>query len=277
MTLTGSDAAGSIVGAQAGRHIKPVVLELGGSDAFVVLDSADLDKAAQTAATCRLIIGGQACALPKRVIVTEKIADEFIAKFVAVFTNQRIGDPFDPETTLGPMSSESAAKLLQEQYQDAVDKGATVLAPGGIMDGPGSYFRPAVLTDVTPDMRLYHEEAFGPLGLIFRVPDADAAIELANDTKYGLGGSVFGEDLEEAERVARALDTGAVGINQFLGARVELPFGGTKFSGVGRELGRTGIGLVRQPEVVCTSVRSRTDRPVTKPIARMPAADAQPH
>lgn len=241
VTLTGSDAAGSIVGAQAGRQIKPVVLELGGSDAFVVLDSADVDKAAQTAATCRLIIGGQACALPKRVIVTEKVADEFIAKFVAVFTDQRIGDPFDPETTLGPMSSESAAKLLQEQYQDAMDKGATVLAPGGIMDGPGSYFRPAVLTDVTPDMRLYHEEAFGPLGLVFRVPDADAAIELGNDTKYGLGGSVFAEDLEEAERVARALDTGAVGINQFLPARVELPFGGTKFSGVGRELGRTGM------------------------------------
>lgn len=241
VTLTGSDAAGAIVGEQASRNIKPVVLELGGSDAFVVLDSADLDKAAETAATCRLIIGGQACALPKRVIVTEKVADEFIAKFVPLFTNQRIGDPFDPETTLGPMSSESAARLLQEQYQDAVDKGATVLAAGGMMDGPGAYFRPAVLTDVTPDMRLYHEEAFGPMGLIFRVPDADAAIELGNDTKYGLGGSVFGEDLEEAQRVARGLDTGAVGINQFLPARVELPFGGTKFSGVGRELGRTGM------------------------------------
>lgn len=241
VTLTGSDAAGAIVGEQASRNIKPVVLELGGSDAFVVLDSADLDKAAQTAATCRLIIGGQACALPKRVIVTEKVADEFIQKFLPLFTGQRIGDPFDPETTLGPMSSESAAKLLQEQYQDAVDKGATVLAAGGLMDGPGAYFRPAVLTDVTPDMRLYHEEAFGPMGLIFRVPDADAAIELGNDTKYGLGGSVFAEDLEEAQRVARGLDTGAVGINQFLPARVELPFGGTKFSGVGRELGRTGM------------------------------------
>lgn len=241
VTLTGSDGAGSIIGAQAGKHIKPVVLELGGSDAFVVLDSADLDKAAETAATCRLIIGGQACALPKRVIVTEKVADEFIAKFLPLFTNQTIGDPFDPATTLGPMSSDSAAELLQEQYQDAVDKGAQVLAAGGRMDGPGSYFRPAVLTGVTPDMRLYHEEAFGPLGLVFRVPDADAAIELGNDTKYGLGGSVFAEDLEEAQRVAAGLDTGAVGINQFLPARVELPFGGTKFSGVGRELGRTGM------------------------------------
>ncbi|MGW6007886.1 NAD-dependent succinate-semialdehyde dehydrogenase [Streptomyces sp. NPDC055210] len=241
VTLTGSDQAGAIVGAQASRHIKPVVLELGGSDAFVVLDSADLDKAAATAATCRLIIGGQACALPKRVIVTESVADEFIAKFVPLFTDQQIGDPFDPKTTLGPMSSRSAAELLQEQYQDAVDKGATVLAPGGIIDGPGTYFRPAVLTDVTPDMRLYHEEAFGPMGLVFRVPDADAAISLGNDTKYGLGGSVFAEDLDEAQRVAAGLDTGAVGINQFLPARVELPFGGTKFSGVGRELGRTGM------------------------------------
>jgi succinate-semialdehyde dehydrogenase/glutarate-semialdehyde dehydrogenase len=241
VTLTGSDRAGAAVGEQASRHIKPVVLELGGSDAFVVLESADLQKAAETAATCRLLLGGQACALPKRVIVLEQVADEFISRFLPVFTNQQIGDPFDPGTTLGPMSSIAAADLLQAQYQDAIDKGATVLAPGGRVDGPGAYFRPAVVTGVTPAMRLFSEEAFGPLGIIFRVPDADAAIELANATKYGLGGSVFAEDLDEAQRVASALDTGGVGINTFLGARVELPFGGTKSSGVGRELGRTGM------------------------------------
>lgn len=241
VTLTGSDRAGAAVGEQVSRHIKPLVLELGGSDAFVVLESADLDKAAATAATCRLIIGGQACALPKRVIVTEKVADEFIARFLPLFTDQQIGDPFDPATTLGPMSSTTAADLLQAQYQDAIDKGATVLAPGGRVEGPGAYFRPAVVTGITPDMRLFSEEAFGPLGIVFRVPDADAAIELANATKYGLGGSVFAEDLQEAQRVAAALDTGGVGINTFLGARVELPFGGTKSSGIGRELGRTGM------------------------------------
>jgi succinate-semialdehyde dehydrogenase/glutarate-semialdehyde dehydrogenase len=241
VTLTGSDRAGAAVGEQVSRHIKPLVLELGGSDAFVVLDSADLDKAAQTAAACRLIIGGQACALPKRVIVTEKVADEFLARFLPIFTGQQIGDPFDPATTLGPLSSTTAADLLQAQYQDAIDKGATVLAAGGRLEGPGAYFRPAVVTGITPDMRLFHEEAFGPLGIVFRVPDADAAIELANATKYGLGGSVFSEDPDEAQRVASALDTGGVGINTFLGARVELPFGGTKSSGVGRELGSTGM------------------------------------
>lgn len=241
VTLTGSDRAGSAVGEQASRYIKPLVLELGGSDAFVVLESADLQKAAETAATCRLIIGGQACALPKRLIVLEKVADEFIERFLPLFTNQQIGDPLDPRTTLGPMSSIAAADLLQAQYQDAIDKGATVLAPGGRLEGPGAYFRPAVVTGITPDMRLFSEEAFGPLGIVFRVPDADAAIELANATKYGLGGSVFAEDADEAQRVASALDTGGVGINTFLGARVELPFGGTKSSGVGRELGRTGM------------------------------------
>jgi succinate-semialdehyde dehydrogenase / glutarate-semialdehyde dehydrogenase len=162
VTLTGSDRAGSAVGEQASRHIKPVVLELGGSDAFVVLDSANIELAAQVGATCRLIIGGQACALPKRVIVTEAVADEFIEKFLPLFSGQVIGDPFDPTTTLGPMSSARAADLLQEQLQDAIDKGATVLVEGGSMDGPGAYFRPAVVTGITPDMRLYHEEAFGP-------------------------------------------------------------------------------------------------------------------
>ncbi|MCW2495264.1 aldehyde dehydrogenase family protein [Jatrophihabitans sp.] len=241
VALTGSDRAGSAVGEQASRHIKPLVLELGGSDAFVVLDRADVPKAAATAATCRLIIGGQACALPKRVIVTDKVADEFIEHYLPVFTGQVMGDPLDPETTLGPMSSDAAADLLQAQYQDAIDKGATVLLEGGRVAGPGAYFKPAVITGITPDMRVYSEEAFGPLGMIYRVPDADAAVTLANESKYGLGGAVFSEDLAEARRVARLLDTGGVGVNMFLGSPVEIPFGGTKNSGVGRELGRSGM------------------------------------
>jgi succinate-semialdehyde dehydrogenase/glutarate-semialdehyde dehydrogenase len=241
ITLTGSDRAGSAVGEQAGRHIKPVVLELGGSDPFIVLDSADVDAAAGTAILCRLALGGQVCVSPKRVIVTEKVADAFIAQYADAFANQIIGDPFDPATTLGPVSSPAAAEILQQQYRDAVDKGATVLVEGGRVEGPGAFFKPVVLTGITREMRLYHEEAFGPIGIIHTVADADAAIALANDSKYGLGGTVYGQDLAEAKRVAEALDTGMVGINQYLGAPVEVPFGGTKASGVGRELGSTGM------------------------------------
>jgi succinate-semialdehyde dehydrogenase / glutarate-semialdehyde dehydrogenase len=240
VTLTGSDRAGSAIGEQAGRHIKPVVLELGGSDAFIVLESADVARAAGTAVACRLAIGGQVCISPKRIMVTEAVADEFIARFTEGFGAQKLGDPFDPETTVGPLSSEAAADLLQAQYQDAVGKGATVLVPGGRVDGPGAFFKPAAITGITPDMRVYTEEAFGPLAMIYRVPDADAAIALANSSVYGLGGTVFGET-EEALQVARRLDTGGTGINQWLGAPIEIPFGGTKRSGVGRELGRSGM------------------------------------
>jgi succinate-semialdehyde dehydrogenase / glutarate-semialdehyde dehydrogenase len=241
ITLTGSDRAGSAVGEQAGRNIKPAVLELGGSDAFIVLDSADVAKAAEVAVACRLAIGGQVCISPKRIIVTEPVADEFIARFTEGFSGQILGDPFDPKTTVGPLSSQTAADTLQEQYQDALDKGATVLVPGGRVNGPGAFFQPAVITGILPEMRVYSEEAFGPLAMIYRVPDADAAVALANSSKYGLGGTVFGEDLDEARRVAGQLDTGGVGINSFLGAPVEIPFGGTKRSGVGRELGRSGM------------------------------------
>lgn len=240
VTLTGSDRAGAAVGEQAGRHIKPVVLELGGSDAFIVLDSADVATAAATAAICRLALGGQICVSPKRVIVTDKVADDFIAQYCEVFASQKVGDGFDPETTIGPLSSVAAAETLQEQYQDAIDKGATVLVPGGRVDGPGAFFQPAVITALTPAMRLFSEEAFGPVALIFRVPDADAAVAVANSSKYGLGGTVYGRS-DEARKVAERLDTGAVGINTYLGAPVEIPFGGTKRSGVGRELGRSGM------------------------------------
>jgi succinate-semialdehyde dehydrogenase / glutarate-semialdehyde dehydrogenase len=240
VTLTGSDRAGSQVGEQAGRHIKPVVLELGGSDALIVLDSANVARAAKVAARCRLMLGGQVCASPKRVIVTEGVADAFVEQFVETFRQHTVGDPFDPDTTLGPLSTTAAADLLQEQYRDAVDKGATILVDGGRMDGPGAFFRPAMLTDITPDMRVYREEAFGPLAMIYRVRDADAAVELANASAYGLGGTVFGDDAE-ARDVAARLDTGMVGINMFLGAPIQIPFGGTKRSGVGRELGRSGM------------------------------------
>ncbi|MHA7984667.1 aldehyde dehydrogenase family protein [Rathayibacter sp. CAU 1779] len=241
VTFTGSDRTGSIIAKQAGEHIKPVVLELGGSDPFVVLDSADVQKAARLAAGARLMNAGQICVSPKRVIVTEKVADEFIATYSAVFSAQKVGDPFDPTTTVGPLSTIAAADLLQEQYQDALDKGAKVVVPGGRVDGPGAFFTPAVVTGITPDMRIYSEEAFGPLGMIYVVPNADAAVALANDTKYGLTGTVYGEDLDEATRVAEAIDSGGIGINTYFGAPIEVPFGGTKSSGVGRELGESGM------------------------------------
>jgi succinate-semialdehyde dehydrogenase / glutarate-semialdehyde dehydrogenase len=241
VTFTGSDRAGAIVGAQAGTHVKPVVLELGGSDAFIVLDSADVPKAAAVAAACRIYMGGQACVSPKRIILTEAVADAFTAQFAQAFANQKVGDPLDADTTIGPMASVAAADHVQQQLQDALDKGATVIVPGGRMPGPGAYFAPAAITDITPAMRVSSEEVFGPLAVIYRVPDADAAVALANGSPYGLGGTVFGEDVEEARRVARHLDTGGVGINAYLGAPVEIPFGGTKASGTGRELGRSGM------------------------------------
>ncbi|MEV8515182.1 aldehyde dehydrogenase family protein [Dactylosporangium sp. NPDC051484] len=241
VTLTGSHRAGTRIAEQAGRHIKPVVLELGGSDAFIVLSSADVSQAAQTAALCRLLISGQVCTSPKRIIVEEPVAGEFIDTFVEAFRTHQVGDPQDPATVVGPMASEKAAELLQEQYDDAVAKGATVLVPGGRLPGAGFFFAPAVLTDITPEMRLYSEEAFGPLAIIYRVSDEDAAVASANSSMFGLGGTVYAEDLDQAHRVARRLDTGGVGINRILGAPIEIPFGGTKASGLGRELGRSGM------------------------------------
>lgn len=241
VTLTGSDKAGAAVGEQAGRNIKPVVLELGGSDAFVVLDDADIDKAAATAATCRLVLGGQVCASPKRLIVAESVADQFIERFASVFGSQVVGDPFDPNTTVGPLSSVGQADQVQEQLQDAIDRGAKVVVEGGRVEGPGAFFRPAAIEGITEEMRVYTEEVFGPVALIFRVPDDEAAVELANSSRYGLGGTVFSENPERAQAIARKLDTGAVGINAWAGAPIQIPFGGTKRSGVGRELGRTGL------------------------------------
>jgi succinate-semialdehyde dehydrogenase/glutarate-semialdehyde dehydrogenase len=240
ITLTGSDRAGAAVAEQAGRHIKPVVLELGGSDAYIVLASANVTAAVEIAGMCRLLIGGQMCNSPKRIILEDSIADEFTAAFTAIFAAQTLGDGFDPATTVGPLSSVAAVDLMEEQYQDALAKGARTLVAGGRVDGPGAFFKPAVITDITPDMRVYREEAFGPLGMIYRVPDADAAVALANDTKYGLAATVFGE-VEAARAVASRLDVGSVGINSFLGGPVQIPFGGTKASGFGREFGRSGM------------------------------------
>jgi succinate-semialdehyde dehydrogenase/glutarate-semialdehyde dehydrogenase len=239
--FTGSEKTGALIGALASRHIKPVTLELGGSDAFVVLDSADVAKAAAVAASCRLMIGGQVCTSPKRMIVTDKVADEFTGRLVGTFTRQVVGDPFDPGTTVGPLSSATVATRVQEQLQDAIDKGATVLVQGGQTEPGSAWFRPAALTDISPDMRVFTEEVFGPVAMVYRVPDMTAALELANSTRYGLGGTIFAQDLDEARAAAAGLDTGMIGINSYLGGPPEIPFGGTKASGIGRELGPDGM------------------------------------
>ena len=241
VSVTGSERAGSAVAATAGQHLKKVVLELGGSDPFIVLDGADLPSVAKAAAAARMSNSGQACNASKRMIVTEGVYDDFMSEFTAAMSGYKTGDPTDPATAYGPLSSENAARNLMEQINDAVGKGATVHLGGHRVDGPGAFVEATVLSDVTPQMRAYHEELFGPAAVVYKVADADEAVELANSSSYGLGGAVFSSDEDLALDVADRLDVGMVWINRPEGGGPELPFGGTKRSGVGRELGPLGI------------------------------------
>ena len=241
VSVTGSERAGSAVAATAGQNLKKVVLELGGSDPFIVLDGADLPSVAKAAAAARMENGGQACNASKRMIVTDAVYDEFISEFTAAMSGYVTGDPTDPATAYGPLSSEQAARNLMEQINDAVSKGATVHLGGHRLDRPGAFVEATVLSGVTPEMRAYREELFGPAAVVYKVSGADEAVELANSSSYGLGGAVFSSDEAVALDVADRLDVGMVWINQAEGGGPELPFGGTKRSGVGRELGPLGI------------------------------------
>jgi len=241
VSVTGSERAGTAVAAIAGQNLKKVVLELGGSDPFIILDTDDLAKVVDEAVGARMENGGQACNAAKRFIVAEAIYDEFVEQFTAAMASWKTGDPTDPDTSYGPLSSEQAARNLQEQVDDAVSKGATVRTGGRRVSGPGAFFEPSVLTDVVPEMRAYREELFGPVAVVYRVANVDEAVALANDTPYGLGASVYSANEELALDVADRLDTGMVWINAPEGGGAELPFGGTKRSGVGRELGPYGI------------------------------------
>ena len=241
VSVTGSERAGSAVAAAAGQNLKKVVLELGGSDPFIVLDGTDLASVAKAAAAARMENGGQACNASKRMIVVDGVYDEFTQEFTAAMAAQVTGDPTDPATTYGPLSSELAAQRLMDQIDDAVSKGATVHIGGHRVDRPGAFVEATVLSGVTPDMRAYSEELFGPAAVIYRVADPDEAVELANSSAYGLGGAVFSSDEAIALDVADRLEVGMVWINQPEGGGPELPFGGTKRSGVGRELGPLGI------------------------------------
>ncbi|MCZ4080145.1 NAD-dependent succinate-semialdehyde dehydrogenase [Rhodococcus sp. H36-A4] len=241
VSLTGSERAGTSVAETAGRNLKKVVLELGGSDVFILLDSDDMDSTVASATRARLSNAGQACNAAKRIIVTEQYFDEFVTKLTASFAATKTGDPLDENTTMGPLSSQTAADNLIEQIDDAVDKGATLLTGGKKIDGPGAYVEPTLLTDVTPDMRAYSEELFGPAGVIYKVKNAEEAIELANSSAYGLSGSVWSTDLDNARTVAEQLDVGMAFVNEHGTTLPGLPFGGVKRSGVGRELGPWGM------------------------------------
>src|ERR1022692_2875628 len=241
VSVTGSERAGSAVAAVAGQNLKKVVLELGGSDPFIVLDGADLPKVARTAAAARMENGGQACNAAKRMIVADGVYDDFLGEFTKAMAAQVTGDPTDPDVNYGPLSSEQAARNLMEQVQDAISKGATAHTGGKRVDRPGAFIEPTVLSGVTPDMRAFREELFGPVAVVYKVSSADEAVELANSSAYGLGGAVFSTDTELALSVADRLDVGMAWVNQAEGGGPELPFGGTKRSGVGRELGPLGI------------------------------------
>ncbi|MDE3007574.1 MAG: NAD-dependent succinate-semialdehyde dehydrogenase [Acidobacteriota bacterium] len=241
VSVTGSERAGSAVAALAGQHLKKVVLELGGSDPFIVLDTDDLDKVVSEAVGARMENGGQACNAAKRFIVADTYYDAFVDRFSAAMASCTTGEPTSPDTTYGPLSSEQAVRNLQAQVDDAIAKGATVRTGGRRLEGPGAFFEPSVLTDVTPEMRAFREELFGPVAVVYRVKSVDEAVALANDTPYGLGASIYSTDEQVALEVANRLDTGMVWINAPEGGGAELPFGGTKRSGVGRELGPYGI------------------------------------
>jgi len=253
VSVTGSERAGTAVAAVAGQNLKKVVLELGGSDAYLVLDGADVANVAKAAVAARMENGGQSCNAAKRMIVVDSVFDEFTKQFTAGMAAQVTGDPFDPATTYGPLSSELAAKRLVEQIDDAVTKGATVHLGGHRVDRPGAFVEATVLSGVTPEMRAYSEELFGPAAVIYKVADADEAVALANSSAYGLGGAVFSSDEALALDVADRLDVGMAWVNQVEGGGAELPFGGTKRSGVGRELGPLGIDEFVNKKLIHTS------------------------
>jgi succinate-semialdehyde dehydrogenase/glutarate-semialdehyde dehydrogenase len=241
VTLTGSTGAGSQVASSAGKEIKKTVLELGGSDPFIVMPSADFETAVRTAVKARTINNGQSCIAAKRFIVAESIADEFERRLVAGMKALVVGDPMDPATDVGPLANEAQVKTLTEQIERSVRAGARLLTGGHALDRPGHYFAPGVLTGISEDSPAYHDEIFGPVALLFRAPDIDNAIRIANDSPFGLGASAWTNDPRERARFTNELEAGMVFINAMVMSDPRLPFGGIKQSGYGRELGIFGI------------------------------------
>jgi succinate-semialdehyde dehydrogenase/glutarate-semialdehyde dehydrogenase len=239
--MTGSEGAGSAIAAQAGKYLKKSTLEMGGNDVFVVLDDADLDKAIQAGVFSRLHISGQECICAKRFVLHEKVAGAFLERFTAAMASVKIGDPMDEKTKLGPLSSAEASAGLAKQVQAAIAAGATLHLGGKPIEGKGNFFEPTILTNVTRDNPAYFQEFFGPVAQIYVVKTDDEIVELANDSRFGLAGAVFSQNIERAKALASRIETGAIWINTFASTAPELPFGGVKRSGYGRELSELGI------------------------------------
>lgn len=241
VALTGSEKAGAVVASRASEKLKKSTLELGGSDVFVVLDDADIAKAAQLGAAARLSNCGQACTAAKRFIVQQRVADAFMAAFSANMRSVTMGNPLNQDTTLGPLSSQDAVETLAKQVRAAVANGATLLFGGKPADRAGFFFEPAILTNISRDNPAYFEEFFGPVAQVYIVKSDDEVVTLANDSHFGLGASIFSPDIKRAKSLASRIESGMVFINMATGSRPELPFGGVKRSGFGRELGDIGI------------------------------------
>jgi len=241
VALTGSEKAGGIVAAQAAKKLKKATLELGGNDVFVVLDDSDLEKAVKVGVQARLQNAGQVCTAAKRFIIHEKVADAFLSKFTDAFREVKLGDPLDESTTLGPLSSKDAVDTLTKQVDEAVKNGAKVHVGGKPVEHQGNFFEPTILTHISRDNPAYFEEFFGPVAQVYVVKDDDEIVKLANDSHYGLGGAIFSQNIERAKRLASRIETGMVYINSLTDTAAELPFGGVKRSGFGRELSDLGI------------------------------------
>ena len=253
VTLTGSEPAGREVASAAGRHLKKTVLELGGSDPFVVLPSADVEAAVATAVQARIVNNGQSCIAAKRFIVTEPIYDRFAERFASAMGALKVGDPMASDTELGPLATASIRAGLASQVERSIAAGARLITGGHAMPGPGYYFEPTVLAEVPPGSPAYAEETFGPVASLFRVRDIDEAIDLANATVFGLGASVWTRDHAEAERAARDLEAGMVFVNAMVVSDPRFPFGGVKHSGYGRELSEYGLREFVNIKTVCMS------------------------
>ncbi len=265
VSLTGSTAAGRSVAALAGEVLKPAVLELGGSDPFLVMPSADLEKAAEAAATARCQNNGQSCIAAKRFLVHRDVADRFEALFAKALGSLVVGDPMQEGTDVGPLATERGREDVEELVQDAVDKGATVVLGGERPGGPGWFYPPTLLTGISRDMRMHTEEVFGPVAQLHRVADLDEALALANDSAFGLGSNAWTNDPAEQERCAQELQAGMVFLNGMTTSYPELPFGGIKGSGYGRELGELGIRAFCNAKTVWVGESSSGDTTTARP------------
>ena len=241
VSLTGSVSAGQKVAQEAGKNMKKVVLELGGSDPFIVLPDADIEEAAKVGVTSRFLGAGQSCIAAKRFIVAENVASEFTSKFMEFTGELNVGDPMDMGTDIGPLVREEQIELLEKQVNDALSRGAKALLRGGRLKRKGSFYAPVILTDLTNDMKVLNEETFGPVAPIVPVKNEAEAVKIANETEFGLGASIWSGDREKALRLARQLESGVVVINSLVKSDPRLPFGGTKKSGIGRELSKFGL------------------------------------